>query len=137
MKHGIVVTNVPDYCIDEVADQAISFSFMLIRRIPIYVSATRNGKWHWSVGGCDSIKRFREITFRLIGFGRIAQNIVRKIQVFGIKVISYDPYVSEGFMNSYGVKKVELNALLKESDVVSVMCVTTSETYHIIDGGCT
>jgi len=131
-EHGMIVTNVPDYCLDEVAEHTITLSLMLIRRIPMYYMATKAGKWHWSVSGVP-VKRFRDVTCGLLGFGRIAQNIARKIQPLGMKVISYDPYISESFMNSFGVKKVELDKLLSESDVVDVMCPFTKETYHIID----
>lgn len=131
-ENGIVVTNVPDYCLDEVADHTIALAFHLLRRIPMYDSASKSGRWHWKEGG-GVIHRFRKSTWGIIAFGRIAQNIARKIKVFGFDVISYDPYVSESFMNSYGVKKVGLEDLFKRSDVVCVMSPSTPETYHIVD----
>jgi D-3-phosphoglycerate dehydrogenase len=131
-EHGIIVTNVPDYCLDEVAEHTITLSLMLIRRIPMFVNATKAGKWHWSVSG-GQVKKFRDITFGLVGFGRISHNVTRKIQAFGMNVISYDPFVSESFMNSFGVRKVDYDELLTESDVVALMCPLTKETYHIID----
>lgn len=130
--HGMVVTNVPDYCIEEVADHTIAMGFMLLRRIPMYSRATRAGQWHWSASG-GSIFRFRASRWGLIGFGRIGQNIARKLKVFGFDVVSYDPYVSASFMNTHRVSKVELAELFSSSDVVNVMCPYTPETHHIVN----
>ena len=131
-EHGIIVTNVPDYSLDEVADHTISMGFMLMRRIPQYNIATHRGEWHWSAGG-GPITRFRAATWGLIGFGRIAQNIARKLPAFGFRVLAYDPYVSASFMGTCGVQKCDLEALFAESDVVNVMCPYTPETHHIVD----
>lgn len=131
-EHGIVVTNVPDYSIDEVADHTISMGFLLLRRIPQYNAATHRGEWHWSAGG-GPIPRFRAATWGLIGFGRIAQNIARKLALFGFRVLAFDPYVSASLMATHGVHKSELAALFTESDVINVMCPYTPETHHIVD----
>ncbi|HVO40472.1 MAG TPA: C-terminal binding protein [Spirochaetia bacterium] len=131
-EHGMVVTNVPDYAIDEVADHSITLALMLIRRIPWYAEATRAGRWHWSESR-GPIQRLRDSTWGLIGFGRIAQNIARKVRAFNFHVISCDPYVSAGFMATYGVEKVDLDALYARSDVVDIMCPYTPETEHLIN----
>jgi D-3-phosphoglycerate dehydrogenase len=130
--NGMIVTNVPDYSIDEVADHTITMGLMLLRRIPMYSQATRRGEWHWSASGGE-IFRFRNSIWGLIGFGRIAQNINRKLDDFGFEIIAYDPYVSRSFMSTHGVRKVELDELIKTSDLVNVMCPYTTETHHIVD----
>ena len=73
-EHGMVVTNVPDYCIDEVADPIPSpWALMLARRIPAYSASTRRGQWHWNT--IESLpRRYRRQTWGMVGFGRIAQN---------------------------------------------------------------
>lgn len=131
-EHGMVVTNVPDYALDEVADHSIALALMLIRRIPWYAENTRAGRWHWSESKAP-IHRLRNSTWGLIGFGRIAQNITRKVKSFNFKIIAYDPYVSEGFMATMGVGKVDLYNLLSSSHVVNVMCPHTPETEHMIN----
>jgi D-3-phosphoglycerate dehydrogenase len=131
-EHGILVTNVPDYCLDEVADHNLAMGLMLIRRIPMYDKATKAGRWHWSESG-GPIYRFREMTWGLIGYGRIPQNLARKVQALGFTLQAYDPFVSGDFMFSTGARKVELDVLVSTSDVVSVMCPFTQETFHIID----
>ena len=131
-ENGMVVTNVPDYCFDEVADQAISFSFMLMKNLPFYNTRVHEGSYQWQDWRAP-IARFRNATYGIIGFGRIAQNLARKLAVFGFTIISYDPYISEGFMRSYGVKKVELDELFATSNVVAVLAPYTKETHHIIN----
>jgi len=130
--NDIIVTNVPDYAIDEVADHTIAMAFMLLRRIPMYSKATRQGLWHWSVSG-GSIIRYRAARWGLIGFGRIARNIARKLRAFGFDIVAYDPYVSASYMNTHRVHKVALNELYATSDVVCVMCPYTPETHHIVN----
>jgi D-3-phosphoglycerate dehydrogenase len=131
-EHGMVVTNVPDYALDEVADHSIALALMLLRRIPWYAAATRAGKWHWSQSR-GPLQRLRDSTWGLIGFGRIAQNIARKVQAFHFRIVSCDPYVSQGFMATFGAQKVSLEELLAQSDVVDVMCPHTPETEHLVN----
>ncbi|MDO4565009.1 MAG: C-terminal binding protein [Clostridia bacterium] len=130
--HGIIVTNVPDYCLDEVADHAIANAFMLMRNLPHYNKCVKAGSYQWQ-DWIAPIPRFRGATFGLLGFGRIAQNLARKVQVFGFKVIAYDPFVSESFMATCGVKKAELDEVFKLSDVVSVHTPHTDKTHHIVN----
>ena len=130
--HGIKVSNVPDYCIDEVADHSLTLGLTMFRRITEYNKFTHEGNWHWDMDGRVP-KRFRNSTWGLIGFGRIAQNIARKVTALGFKVVSYDPYVSESYMNTFGVTKVELDTLVTDSDVVNVMCPHTPQTDRLIN----
>lgn len=131
-EHGMVVTNVPDYCIDEVADHAISFSFMLMRSIPKYNSMIHKGSYRWQDWNAP-IPRYRGAKFGILGFGRIAQNMARKLHVFGFEVLAYDPFVSESYMNSNGVKKASLEEIAQQSDVIAVLTPYNSSTHHIVD----
>jgi len=115
-----------------VADHSIAMGFMLLRRLPMYYRASRAGIWHWSAAGILP-SRFRGSVWGLIGFGRIAQNIARKLQIFGFEILAYDPYVAKGYMATQGVRKVELDELFSSSNLVNVMCPYTPETHHIID----
>ncbi|HWQ80092.1 MAG TPA: C-terminal binding protein [Anaerovoracaceae bacterium] len=131
-EKGILVTNVPDYCIDEVADHAISFSFMLMRNLSHYNQCVHKGSYRWQ-DWIAPIPRYRGAEFGMIAFGRIAQNAARKLQVFGFRVSAYDPFVSESFMASHGVRKMGLDELLEQSDVVNVFSPYTKQTHHIIN----
>ncbi len=130
--NNMILTNIPDFCVEEVAEHSISMALNLIRRIPMYNKATKNGSWRLQDAGVP-VQRFRNVTWGIIGFGHIGQNIARKISAMGFNIISYDPYVNESYMNSFGIKKVSLEELLKESDLVNVMCPYTEDTHHIIN----
>ncbi len=130
--HGIVVTNVPDYCLDEVADHAIANAFMLMRNLPHYNACVRRGSYQWQ-DWIAPIPRFRGATFGLLGFGRIAQNAARKLLAFGFHILAYDPYVSEGFMATNGVEKTDMETLFRQSDVVSIHSPHTPDTHHIVN----
>ena len=130
-EHGMVVTNVPDYALDEVADHSISLALMLLRRIPEYNHAVRDAKWHWNAA--TGVHRLRDSVWGFIGFGRIAQNIARKIRAFGFEILAYDPYISEGFMATYGVKKVDLDTVFTSSDLVDVMAPHTPDTDGLVN----
>ncbi|MCG8482528.1 MAG: C-terminal binding protein [Clostridia bacterium] len=130
--NNIVVTNVPDYCLDEVANHAITLSFTLMRNIPWYDKAVKHGEYRWQ-SWRGPVPRLRDSTFGLIGFGRIAQNMTRKLLAFGARVIAYDPYVSKSFMATVGAEKVELDQIFKQSNSVNVMCPYNEDTHHIVN----
>lgn len=131
-EHGMVVTNVPDYSIDEVANHAITLSLNLVRNIPFYDAKVKSGSYRWQ-DWRGPIPRLRNSIFGLIGFGRIAQNTARKLKVFGIDVIAYDPYLSNSFMATHGVRKVELDELFTTSNVVICLAPYNKDTHHIIN----
>jgi len=131
-ENEMVVTNVPEYCLDEVANHSISLSFMLMRNLPFYNAKVREGSYQWQ-DWRGEIPRMRGAIYGLIGFGRIAQNLARKVQAFGFEVIAYDPYVSESLMGTMGVKKVELDSIFELSNVVNVMTPYTPGTHQIVN----
>ncbi len=131
-ENGIMVTNVPDYCIDEVADTAIAYSFMLMKNIPFYDKAVHAGSYKWQDWKAP-VPRYRNSVYGLVGFGRIAQNLARKLKAFGFEVWAYDPYISESYMNTHGVKKVELEMLMKNAVIVNVLTPYNASTHHIIN----
>ena len=131
-EHGILVTNVPDYCLEEVADHTIALGFMLIRRIPMYDRATHLGRWHWQDSGAP-IHRYGRMNWGFIGFGRIAQNMAAKLRIFGFTLQAYDPFVSKSLMFSQAVNMRSLDEIVGTSDVLSVMCPYTPETDKLIN----
>lgn len=131
-EHGMVVTNVPDYCLDEVADQAAAYSMMLIRSIPFYNAKVHAGSYRWQDWNVP-IRRCRNAYYGFLGFGRIAQNLARKMAAFGFQLIASDPYVSESYMRTFGVKKVSQEELFRISTVVCVLCPYMESTYHIVN----
>ncbi len=130
-KRGIIVTNVPYYCVDEVADHAIAIALTLARRIPMYVDSTKCGKWHWSNSGMP-IHRFEMQIFGIIGFGKIGRNIARKAKALKFTVMAYDPNVDKFFMKQEGIKKIDFDTILNNSDILCIQVPLSSDTRHLI-----
>jgi D-3-phosphoglycerate dehydrogenase len=131
-EHGIAVTNVPDYCFDEVADHAVTLALMLLRSVPFYDRKVHSGSYRWQDWNAP-IPRLRGATFGIIGFGRIGQNLAQKLKVFGIRVTAADPYVSDAWMRQQGVEKLSMDELLQQSNCVIVTAPYTKKTHHIIN----
>ncbi|HEV2117374.1 MAG TPA: C-terminal binding protein [Terriglobales bacterium] len=125
-KAGIVVTRVPDYCIEEVADHAMALLLALARKIPLANALTKAGLW--DLAALTPIHRLRGRTLGLVGFGRIPQAVTPRAQAFGLKVVSYDPFVTSQVMAAAGVEKMEFVELLKSSDFISIHAPLTRET---------
>ncbi|MFV0412402.1 MAG: C-terminal binding protein, partial [Oscillospiraceae bacterium] len=127
----IFVCNVPDYGVDEVSNHAISFLFALTKKLPQITEALKNGDW--SYDSTVPLFRMQGQTLGLVGFGRIPQMVAQKMLGFGVRVLVFDPFVSEETMRSLGVQKAELNTLCTESDFVSIHCPLTEETQHLFN----
>jgi D-3-phosphoglycerate dehydrogenase len=130
-KAGIVVTRVPDYCIDEVSDHTMALLLALARKIPFANSRAHAG--HWEMPAVVPIYRLRGSVLGLVGFGRIPQLVTPKAKAFGLKVISYDPLVSQETMNRAGVEKVEFSELVSVSDHISIHAPLLPETDHLFN----
>lgn len=117
-KNGILVGNVTDYCMDEVSDHAFSLIMACARKTVRLNNEVKAGKWDYKAS--IPIYRLRGLTLGLVGFGRIAQTLVKKAQAFGFKVIAYDPFVEVEVAKDLDVRLVELNELCKMSDFISV-----------------
>ncbi len=125
---GIVVTNVPDYSVEEVAAHALAMILSLARKLPQADTYFRGGGW--GIEGMRPIRRLSELTFGLIGFGRIARKLAVSIEALGASLIVHDPYVAPG----PGIPPlVSLAELAASSDVISVHSPLTSETEGMVD----
>jgi D-3-phosphoglycerate dehydrogenase / 2-oxoglutarate reductase len=128
---GIVVTRVPDYCIDEVSDHTLALLLALVRKIPFANSRAHSG--HWEMAAVAPIHRLRGSILGLVGFGRISQLVAPKAQAFGLKVLTYDPYVPPEVTTAAGVHKVDLAELVKVSDYISIHTPLLPETDHLFN----
>ncbi len=128
---GIIVTNVPDYCIDEVSDHALSLALSAARRVVLLDRHVRSGSW--SPTDARPIHRLRGRVFGLVGFGRIARVLATKASAFKFHVIASDPYVPDDEIRAAGVEPVSLDELLGRADVVSLHLPLTDGTRHLID----
>lgn len=125
-RAGIVVTKVPDYCIDEVSDHAMALLLALVRKIPMSNAQVHAGVW--KMPAVVPIHRLRGSVLGLVGFGRIPQLVAPKAQSFGIRVVAYDPYVAADVFTRAGVESVDFGRLLEMSDYVSVHSPLLPET---------
>jgi D-3-phosphoglycerate dehydrogenase len=124
---GIIVANVPDYCMDEVSNQAISMILTLIRKTAFFDQKVKSGEWDFHSG--IPIYRTRGKTLGLLGCGKIGLEVGRKISNFGVRVISFDPYLQKA---PDGIELTDLDTLLKESDFISIHCPLNDSTRHLI-----
>ena len=128
---GIVVTKVPDYCMDEVSDHAMALLLSLVRKIPYANSLVHAGRWE--MPAVVPIHRLRGSVLGLVGFGRIPQLVAPKAQAFGLKVVAFDPYIPQEVMTRAGVEKVEFAELVKMSDYISIHSPLLPETHHLFN----
>tara|TARA_B100000683_G_C12503186_1_gene558197 strand:+ start:496 stop:1467 length:972 start_codon:yes stop_codon:yes gene_type:complete len=126
---GVVVANIPDYCIDEVSDHAMSMILSLNRLLTRDSDLVKKGMWN-EIKKDKRVYRLSEATLGLIGFGRIGRRISEKAKNFGLKVIAYDPYLKETEIE--GVEIHSLNKVLKDSNIISLHLPLTEQTKHII-----
>ena len=130
-KKGIVVTKVPDYCIDEVSDHTMALLLAAVRKIPFVNAQVHRGTW--KMPSVVPIHRLRGAVLGLVGFGRIPQLVAPKAKAFGMKVVAYDPYVPKEVFAAAGVDSVDFPALLKTSDYVSIHSPLVPETRNLFN----
>lgn len=130
-ERGIVVTKVPDYCIDEVSDHAMALLLSAVRKIPFANSMVHAGKWE--MPAVVPIHRLRGTVLGLMGFGRIPQLVAPKAQSFGMRVVSFDPYIPKEVFERARVESVEFRELLKISDYISIHSPLLPETQGLFN----
>ncbi len=123
---GMVVTYVPDYCLQEVSDHAMALLLALARKVPFANALVQAGRW--DMPAVVPIRRLEGQTLGLVGFGNIPRRVTPKALAFGLKVVVYDPYVSAATARELGVELVSFDRLLEISDYVSVHAPLTPQT---------
>ena len=127
---GIVVTNVPDVFIEEVADHAMGLLLDMARRTPTMVRMAKEGDWYQARPLLSKIPRLYGQTLGLYAFGNVAHCMARRAKAFGMRVIAHDPYVSELEITREGVEPVSFAEMLERSDYISVHAPHNDETEH-------
>ena len=130
---GIVVTKVPDYCIDEVSDHTLALLLALVRKIPFANARAHAGRWE--MPAVVPIHRLRGTVLGLLGFGRIPQLVAPKAKAFGLRVITYDPYIPAEVLSRAGVEGVGFDELLSKSDYISIHTPLMPETHSLFNAG--
>jgi D-3-phosphoglycerate dehydrogenase / 2-oxoglutarate reductase len=124
---GIAVTNVPDYCVEEVATHTVAHILALVRRLPQGDALIRSGSWGATRLG--PVRRLSTLTLGLLGYGRIARHVADIMAAMGARIIVHDPYVKE----VAGAELVGLEELFGGSDILSVHCPLTPETRGLVN----
>jgi D-3-phosphoglycerate dehydrogenase / 2-oxoglutarate reductase len=124
---GVTAAYVPDYCMDEVADHTAASILMLLRKLVPLDASVRNGDWA-AVGVARPMPAFKDTTVGFLGFGRIAQEVARRLAPFGFRMMATDPV-------AVGVEMVDLPTLLAQADALTLHAPATAETMGIINAG--
>ena len=130
---GLVVTNVPDVFIEEVADHAMMLLLDVARMTPLMSKMARDGAWYQARPILSRSPRLWGQTLGLFAFGSVARCTARRAKAFGMHVIAHDPYVSELEITAAGVEPVGFGELLERSDFLSVHAPHNAETEHVIN----
>ena len=128
-EQGIIVTNVPAYCIDEVSDHAMGLLLACARKIPRFDRAVRNGTWDQNIG--PEMHRIRGKRLGIVGFGRIGQAIIPKAKAFGLSINVCSPRTDAKRIQEAGAEKVTFSELLATSDFITIHAPLTKETKHL------
>jgi D-3-phosphoglycerate dehydrogenase len=130
---GIPVCNVPDYCIDEVADHTLAFILGATRQVVPHCLNVRAGEWRLAVK-LEQMKTLRDLTVGVAGCGRIGHAVVHRLVPFGCRLLVFDPAVEAADIEAMGAHAVRsLADLLAGSDVVTLHCPSTAQTRRMIN----
>lgn len=127
-ERGVWVTNVPDYCVEEVATHTVAMLLSLLRKLPEADRHVRAGGW--GVAGVRPLRRVSELTVGLIGFGRIARLVAETLAPLGPTLLATDPYARSV---PDRVRLVGQDELLAASDAVLLHAPLTPDTAGLID----
>ena len=130
-SQGIVVTRVPDYCLDEVSEHAMALLLALARKIPFANSRTHAG--NWKMPEVVPIHRLRGTVLGLVAFGQIPQLVAPKAKSFGMRVVTYDPFVPDEVLSRAAVQRVEFDDLVRISDFISIHTPLMPATHHLFN----
>lgn len=126
-QHKIPVTNVPDYCLIEVAEHALALLLALSRKVGFYHHATKSGRYELQAG--PKLRRIEGQTLGIVGLGNIGQKLVEKAAGLGLTIIATS---RSGKQKVAGVELVPLDDLLARSDYVSLHVPMTPETKQML-----
>ena len=131
-QRGIPVCNVPDYCIDEVADHTLAFMLSVTRQVVQNTLYIRDGKWGLATG-LDPLRTMRDQTVGIVGFGRIGREVAARLAPFKSRRLVFDPVLAPETIREHGCEAVILEELLAESDIVSLHCPSSAQTRKLLN----
>lgn len=131
-KAGIPVCNVPDYCLNEVADHTLALILASTRGIVPHCVDIRSGNWRLAVP-LETMRTLRDTTVGLVGFGRIGREVAARLKPFKGRILVYDPVLDKQVIQQAGYEPVILDELLALSDVVTLHCPSSPKTRGLIN----
>jgi D-3-phosphoglycerate dehydrogenase len=126
---GIVVTTVPDYCLDEVADHTLALLLAHARAVVSSDAALRHGDWHLPA---HPVHRLANRTVALIGFGAIGRRVAHRLQSCRLKVIVYDPYADRAGVTGV-IWADSAEEAVAEADFITLHVPLNDETRHMVN----
>jgi D-3-phosphoglycerate dehydrogenase / 2-oxoglutarate reductase len=120
---GVLVTNVPDYCVEEVSDHAVGMLLAWARGLVHFDRSVKSGRWE---PASARLRRVQDLTVGLYGYGRIGRRSAEKLAAFGVRLLACDPAYSGGAL----ARAVSERELLAASDVVIVHAPLVASTQH-------
>jgi D-3-phosphoglycerate dehydrogenase len=130
-SRGIVVCNVPHYCIDEVADHSFALAMALSRQIPAIDRQVRGG--FFSTTPRRPMPASRQMTFITIGFGRIARALLERAHACKFNLATCDPYLPANAELPLGIRNLSMEQALAAADILSLHVPLTEATHHMIN----
>jgi D-3-phosphoglycerate dehydrogenase / 2-oxoglutarate reductase len=125
---GVLVTYVPDYCLDEVADHTMSLLLAAARAVTFASREVEEG--HWALPEAP-VRRLRGQRLALVGVGRIGRRVAERARSFGLEVVGFDPFLQD--WDGIGVKRADtLEEALVDADAISLHAPLTPENRHLI-----
>jgi D-3-phosphoglycerate dehydrogenase len=128
---GIVVTNVPAYCLDDVADHTMALLLACNRKVCWFDRDIKQGRYDLKAHA--PLRRLRGKTLGVAGFGKIGQSVALRSFAFGLRVLALQPRTNSGGANFPGVEFVSFPQLLEQSDYISLHLPATDQTIGLFD----
>lgn len=132
-ERGIVLCNVPDVFVDEVANQTVTLLLACVRHLVPFDTYVRDGSWaNRTPRPNDSVPRITGQTLGLVGFGNIGRAVTKRMAGFDVQTIAYDPFLPREVFAAAGARQASLAQVLQDSDFVSIHVPLMPETHHLI-----
>src|SRR5436189_6153152 len=128
-KRGVLVMSTPGGSSVSVAEHTFALLLALVRQLPRFDAAMREGRWEKSASGAE----VRGKTLGLVGLGRIGSEVASRAEAFGMRVVAYAPFISEAAARELSVELVPLDQLLAECDFISLHTAVSPQTRDMIN----
>jgi D-3-phosphoglycerate dehydrogenase len=131
-EHGIPVCNIPDYCIDEVADHTLALLLAVTRQVVSGTNYIRSGKWGLATP-VSSMSTLSQLSVGIVGLGRIGRGVAHRLKAFGCKLAAFDPALDASDIRGLGCHPSTLEEVLEKSDIVTLHIPSSAQNRRLIN----